>query len=83
MSPTVACRDCGAAGDEDDIDLMPATCPTCFERRVAPVFASTLTLAELVDGLVDVGCVPARIEALLRDLARDAGMDPGPRRYAR
>lgn len=35
----VRCRDCGEMGDEDPNDPAPAICPSCYDKRLARVFA--------------------------------------------
>jgi hypothetical protein len=71
----VACQDCGSVGFEDETDLMPGTCPRCFDRRVAPVFRNARTLGELVCGLIEAGCHPKRIAEHIGRLVREAGLE--------
>jgi hypothetical protein len=73
MSAEVACQFCGALGLEDETDLMPRCCPRCFERRIAPVFGRARSLAQLIEGLVEIGCHPLRIANHIRKLAHAYG----------
>jgi DNA-directed RNA polymerase subunit RPC12/RpoP len=63
------CTDCGAEGYEETNDLMPNTCPRCFERRIAPVFTKAANVDELFAGLVEAGCHPDRLVLVLGDMA--------------
>jgi hypothetical protein len=70
----VRCRDCGAKGVESDDDLMPNTCPACFERRVFPCFFGPPIArdhAELRARLIAAGCEPTRITAYIDQLERE------------
>lgn len=62
------CRDCGKVGLEDESDLMPGTCPACFDKRVAPVFGRARSVPALIAGLIEVGCVPDKIIPHVRTL---------------
>jgi len=60
----MTCRDCGAIappGAEDTTDLMPGVCPSCFEDRVAPIFAAAQSYGTLILALIAAGCHPQRI----------------------
>jgi hypothetical protein len=63
----MTCRDCGATAppgaEDDDTDLMPGVCPTCFDKRVAPCFdpRRSPSLDKLIANLIAVGCHPERI----------------------
>lgn len=74
MGRVVACRDCGERGEEDETDLMPETCPDCFERRIAPVFGRARSVDELIQGLVAAGCLRDRVERLIRRRAANWGL---------
>lgn len=65
----VTCQYCGAKGEENnETDLMPNTCVTCFADRVRPIFEKTQSIGELYQGLVDVGCLPDRLYRHLEHL---------------
>lgn len=63
----VACRFCGAVGEEDETDLMPQTCPTCFEAQIALMFDPFIspTPEALIANLIRAGCEPTRIRAFV------------------
>jgi len=70
LSPSV-CQDCGARGYENSTeDVMPSTCPRCFERRIRPVFLRPQSLAALREGLIAAGCTTPRIDVLLFNLLK-------------
>lgn len=61
-------------GFEGEDDLMPDTCPKCFERRIAPVFSRYRTVPALIAGLIEAGCKPDRIRPYIEQQARALGL---------
>jgi hypothetical protein len=70
----VRCRDCGMEGIETDDDLMPDTCPACFEVRIARAFDAATEAAKEGGGVTHLfvamlleGCRPLPLARWLRD----------------
>jgi len=74
----ITCQDCGAVGLESATDLMPNTCPNCFERRVLPIFMgyphTYRNVPALIGGLIEAGCKPLPIRVYITAWARRVGL---------